>query len=247
MNMKNFGSLVLAAILGSGLTFTAIQWMGKDKANGVKIEYVNGATPTTQVAYKINEKGEAVPLDFTGTAEKVTKAVVHIQSTQTSGVSRDRESNDPIQQFFFGPNGPIERGPSVSSGSGVIINADGYIVTNNHVVQDADIVDVVLSDNRSFKAEVIGTDPDPNVSAGIGTWEKIGPNRFGVTFVHFLSDQGAPLGTLKVRAEITLDSKTNTFSGPFRTDVVIGGNVVQSVCGTVQARRVEVEALQACP
>ena len=94
---------------------------------------------------------------------------------------------------------------------------------------------------------VIGTDPDPNVSTGIGTWEKIGPNRFGVTFVHFLSDQGAPLGTLKVRAEITLDSKTGTFSGPFRTDVVIGGNVVQSVCGTVQARRVEVEALQACP
>jgi len=94
---------------------------------------------------------------------------------------------------------------------------------------------------------LIGTDPDPNVSAGIGTWEKIGPNRFGVTFVHFLSDQGAPLGTLKVRAEIILDAKTDTFSGPFRTDVVIGGNVVQSVCGTVQARRVDVEALQACP
>jgi hypothetical protein len=94
---------------------------------------------------------------------------------------------------------------------------------------------------------VIGTDPDPNVSTGIGTWEKIGPGSFGVTFVHFLSDQGAPLGTLKVRAEITLDSKTDTFSGPFRTDVVIGGNVVQSVCGTVQARRVDVEALQACP
>src|SRR5258705_8823066 len=94
---------------------------------------------------------------------------------------------------------------------------------------------------------LISTDPDPNVSTGIGTWEKIGPKRFAITFVHFLSAQGAPLGTLKVRAEITLDSKTDTFSGPFRTDVVIGGNVVQSICGTVQARRVEVEALQACP
>jgi hypothetical protein len=94
---------------------------------------------------------------------------------------------------------------------------------------------------------LISTDPDPNVSTGIGTWERIGQNRFAVTFVHFLSDQGAPLGTLKVRAEVTLDSHTDTFSGPFRTDVVIGGNVVQSICGTVQARRVSVESLEACP
>jgi len=160
--MKNFGTLVLAAILGSVITISAYQWLGKDKTNGVKIEYVNG-TPTSQVAYRVNEKGEAVPLDFTGTAEKVTKAVVHIRSTQSSDVSHGKES-DPIQQFFFGPNGPIERGPSVSSGSGVIINSDGYIVTNNHVVQDADIVDVTLFDNRSFKAEVIGTDPDTDLA-----------------------------------------------------------------------------------
>ena len=94
---------------------------------------------------------------------------------------------------------------------------------------------------------LISTDPDPNVSTGIGTWERIGPKRFAVTFVHFLSDQGAPLGTLKVRAEVTLDFRTDTFSGPFRTDVVIGGNVVQSICGTVHARRISIEPLQPCP
>src|SRR5579859_858122 len=160
--MKNFGSLVLAAIIGSAFTITAYQWLGKDKGNGVRIEHIQGA-PASQVAYRVNEKGEAVPLDFTGTAEKVTKTVVHISSTHTSGASR-KESNDPIQQFFFGPNGPIERGPSVATGSGVIINADGYIVTNKHVVQDADVVDVTLHDNRSFKAEVIGTDPDTDLA-----------------------------------------------------------------------------------
>src|SRR5579859_1630028 len=160
--MKNFGSLVLAAIIGSAFTITAYQWLGKDKGNGVRIEHIQGA-PASQVAYRVNEKGEAVPLDFTGTAEKVTKTVVHISSTHTSGASR-KESNDPIQQFFFGPNGPVERGPSVATGSGVIINADGYIVTNNHVVQDADVVDVTLHDNRSFKAEVIGTDPDTDLA-----------------------------------------------------------------------------------
>ncbi len=160
--MKNFVSLLFAAVLGSALTITTYQWLGKGERNGVKIEHIEGL-PSSQVAYRINEKGEAVPLDFTGTAEKVTKAVVHIRSTQTGEVSRQHE-NDPIQQFFYGPNDPIERGPRVSSGSGVIINAEGYIVTNNHVVQDADVVDVILSDNRSFKADIIGTDPDTDLA-----------------------------------------------------------------------------------
>jgi hypothetical protein len=90
-------------------------------------------------------------------------------------------------------------------------------------------------------------DPDPNLSAGLGTWERLGPNRFASTFVHFLSDHGTPLGLLKVNADATFDSKTETLSGPFRTDVIIGGNVVQSICGTVELRRVNVEALEACP
>ena len=94
---------------------------------------------------------------------------------------------------------------------------------------------------------MISTDPDPNVSTGIGTWVRTGGNHFAVTFVHFLSDAGVPLGTLKVRSEGPLDPETDTFSGPFRTDVIIGGNVVQSICGTVQAKRISVEALEPCP
>jgi len=94
---------------------------------------------------------------------------------------------------------------------------------------------------------VTNIDPDPNVSTGIGTWERIGPNRFSVTFVHFLSSGGVPLGTLKVRSEGTLNPDTNTLSGVFRTDVVIGGNVVQSICGTMQLKRVNAEPFEACP
>lgn len=93
---------------------------------------------------------------------------------------------------------------------------------------------------------VINIDPDPNLSTGIGTWVRTGGNQFAVTFFHFLSEAGAPLGTLKVRSEGALDPQTDTFSGPFRTDVIIGGNVVQSICGTVHARRISVEALEAC-
>ena len=94
---------------------------------------------------------------------------------------------------------------------------------------------------------VINSDPDPNLSTGHGTWVRTGGDQFAVTFVHFLSDGGAPLGTLKVRAVAQLDRATDTLSGTFRTDVIIGGNVVQSFCGTVQARRINVEAVEPCP
>jgi serine protease Do len=157
--MKQFGQLLLAAVLGSICTLTAYQWWGQD-GQGVRIEHVNGAP--SNIAFTKNESGQIVPLDFTGTAEKVTKAVVFIKSTSpASEVARD--SNDPMQ-FFFGPGGSVQRGPSQSSGSGVIINSDGYIATNNHVVQGADVVEVTLSDKRTYKAEVVGSDLDTDIA-----------------------------------------------------------------------------------
>ncbi len=94
---------------------------------------------------------------------------------------------------------------------------------------------------------LINSDPDPNLSTGHGTWVRTGGREFAVTFVHFLRDQGTALGTVKVRSVIRLDRHSDTFRGPFRTDVIIGGNVVQSFCGTVQARRINVEPIETCP
>ena len=95
---------------------------------------------------------------------------------------------------------------------------------------------------------LVNSDPDPNLSTGHGTWVKTRGHKFAVTFIHFLSDgQGNSLGTLKVRAEVSLDPQTDTFSGPFRTDVFIGGNLVESFCGIVQAKRISVEPVEACP
>jgi hypothetical protein len=95
---------------------------------------------------------------------------------------------------------------------------------------------------------LLNSDPDPALSTGHGTWVRTGGHSFATTFVHFLSDpQGNPLGTLKVRAELSVDPQTDTFSGPFRTDVFIGGDLVQSFCGVVQAKRIGVEPLEACP
>lgn len=158
--MKQFGSLMLAAILGSTLTFVAFKWYDKSTRN-VTIEHIQGM-PIKNVGYTVNEKGEMVPLDFTGTAEKVTKAVVHIRSTSSASAAQRGNPNDPWQ-YFFGPQNP-QRGPSQSTGSGVIVNGEGYIVTNNHVVQDAEKVEITLSDNRTLIAEVIGTDPDTDLA-----------------------------------------------------------------------------------
>ncbi len=96
---------------------------------------------------------ETVPinLDFTGIASKATKAVVYIRSTQESQ---------------SGNRGPYryQRGPAVSAGSGVIISDDGYIVTNNHVIKDANTIEITLEDNRHYVAKLIGTDPTTDLA-----------------------------------------------------------------------------------
>jgi serine protease Do len=160
--MKRFGSILLAAVLGSMITIVANHWLVKDQQQGVRIEHINGV-PTSQVAYQVNEQGEMVPLDFTGIAENATKAVVHIRSTQERTARSNSQIPEQFRYFFEGPQGESQR-PQQSTGSGVIVNKDGYIVTNNHVVDGAEIVQVTLYDNRELKAEVIGTDPDTDLA-----------------------------------------------------------------------------------
>jgi serine protease Do len=159
--MRRFGSLFLAAVLGSVCTVASYQWLDENDNGGVRVEHIT-SVPAAKVAYTVDEEGKAVPLDFTVAAEKVMPAVVHIRSTQKALTSqRSEQEVNPFEEFFgLRPY----NGPSMSSGSGVIINQNGYIVTNNHVVDGADVVEVALTDNRTFTAEVIGTDPDTDLA-----------------------------------------------------------------------------------
>lgn len=176
MKLRKFGLLLVAAILGSALTIGAFLWIDKDQT--VVVEHLSSA-PVVGAAYTVNEAGEMVPLEFTSVAEKVTPAVVHIRSTIMPGNSeyRNREQPSPYQmpendlfRRFFGPDfrfdtpSPGQQMPRVGSGSGVIINQDGYIVTNNHVIDGATDIEVILNDNREFKAKVIGTDPSTDLA-----------------------------------------------------------------------------------
>lgn len=176
--MKRFGLLIVAAILGSVLTLGAFKLYEPGNKKEIKIEHISG-TPVVGAAYTVNENGEVVPLEFTDVAKKVMPAVVHIKSTQMQNLQNNRYRNypDPFRDFFdddifrhfFGPEFRFEspqRGPQmrVGSGSGVIINSDGYIVTNNHVIENADDIEVTLDDNRVFKAKLVGTDPSTDLA-----------------------------------------------------------------------------------
>lgn len=181
--MKKFVSLFFAAVLGSICTLTAVEFLDKDEHN-VKLEYLSNI-PASKVAYKVDDNGNVVPLDFTTAAEKVMPAVVHIRSTQQRASNPRSSEADPFREFF-GPRF-YQPGPSQSSGSGVIINENGYIVTNNHVVQDAQIVEVTLYDNRTYKADVIGTDPDTDLAL-VKIEEK------GLPYLSFVDSDKAKVG-----------------------------------------------------
>ena len=118
-----------------------------------------------------NESPQGQLPDLTQAAEKSVHGVVHIKVKMQQQMN-NMEDN-PLYDFFFGPGRPGGADPrgnrerpqyAMGSGSGVIISSDGYIVTNNHVVDDAVDVQVILDDNRQFKAKVIGRDPNTDIA-----------------------------------------------------------------------------------
>ncbi len=101
--------------------------------------------------------------DFTYAAEKTIHAVTHIKVTST--VSVGGQYIDPFEFFFgFGEGRRPRQQQRVGSGSGVIISTDGYIITNNHVIEGADSISVTLNDKRSYTAKVIGRDPATDIA-----------------------------------------------------------------------------------
>ena len=100
-------------------------------------------------------------VDFTFAAEKTVHAVVHVKTKSTA---RDEYSNNPFYDFFYGDRGNMQPRPVMGFGSGVIISEDGYIVTNNHVIDKMDEVEIVLNDRRSFSGELVAADPNSDIA-----------------------------------------------------------------------------------
>lgn len=166
--MKSFGKSVLNAVLiilisgGVAAGVTAYVMKNKEARTTFSEEQQSFKQPVHLTSYN---SVAAENTDFTYAAEKTIHAVVHIKVVSTVSVGR-QQYMDPFEFFFgFGENQrPRQQQQRVGSGSGVIISTDGYIITNNHVVEGADSISVTLNDKRSLTAKVIGTDPSTDIA-----------------------------------------------------------------------------------
>ncbi|MBO4844281.1 MAG: Do family serine endopeptidase [Bacteroidales bacterium] len=158
--MKKSVLIVLASVLLSGLTAYAV-------VKSVKPEQAQATTsyPTDGSLYRTVNLAQTDYPDFTYAAESAVDAVVFVKVTMQSQ-SRSNYQIDPFFEYFFGYGGGQQQQPRErqGSGSGVIIRSDGYIVTNNHVVQDATKVEVTLNNNKTYEATVVGTDAATDVA-----------------------------------------------------------------------------------
>lgn len=115
-----------------------------------------------QAIHQVDYNGIPQGLDFTNAAENTVHSVVHI----TTKVVQTTFQRDPFQEFFYGPGagGREFKQYGASAGSGVIVSSQGYIVTNNHVIENASEIQVILNDNSKYDAKVIGADPATDIA-----------------------------------------------------------------------------------
>lgn len=155
MKGKNLLAALFMAVLGAVIAlFAYTQLVQKTPAEITRD--TSGIDTGQAQAYLTSLQQRPGQIDFTYAAEQTVHAVVHVRTKSMMGT----EPQNPIMEFFYGPQYQQRQPREVRGyGSGVIISADGYIITNNHVIEDAENVEVALNDRRIFSAEVIGRDP----------------------------------------------------------------------------------------
>ncbi len=168
--MKRFTSVLLAAVLGGMVALAINHYFMPPASTETLVSHTIPHRPERVPASFVRDGGELLSglPDFTLVSEMTVHAVVHIRAEfEPRRRSQPDFFHDDFFDFFFGPRrrpSPQQPQPIVGSGSGVILSSDGYIITNNHVIADARLIEVTLNDSRVYEARKVGTDPTTDLA-----------------------------------------------------------------------------------
>ncbi len=163
MKSKILGTAFMAvavAVISVGTTLLTQQYV----QNSTSLERDSSSNLFPSSYAKFASVAQAGETDFTVAAELSVNAVVHVKTKFKA--QKQNFSADPFFEWFFGRPQFQERDvpQQMATGSGVIISQDGYIVTNNHVIENSSEIEVVLNDKRTFKATLVGADPNTDIA-----------------------------------------------------------------------------------
>lgn len=151
--MRKTANLFVIALFSGAITLGAYKLLFEKDSN---ISFEEEETPFVNTSLATSAKGAGInEVDFTIAAEKTVNAVVHVKNMTLS-------KGSPFGSFLFGYEASPR--PQLGTGSGVIISPDGYIVTNNHVIERSQELEVTLNNNKTYKAEIIGADANTDIA-----------------------------------------------------------------------------------
>ncbi|MEJ5993532.1 trypsin-like peptidase domain-containing protein [Pedobacter sp. Du54] len=201
--MKKIGLMVFTAFLGGAVAIGAYKLLERNNDSFSLTEKQNMMFANNPI--KVSSTGS---VDFVQAAAAVSPAVVHIKTTYGTKTVDNEQAGGGFEDLFdfFGGGGRRSSVPRAASGSGVILTSDGYIVTNNHVVDNADKIEVVLANRRKVLAKVIGKDANTDLAL-------IKIEETGLPFVKMGNSDNVQIGEWVLAVGFPLDLQTTVTAG----------------------------------